>query len=124
MRAEFYRDRQGSKEMIGSATWTGSGITLEARTDDAPSIIGTIFRPTPVAVDDPSLRSFGTRGEVVLQPGSMQWFLAAARTRGQAEGLEVRLVAEEAPVMGWDPAGAYRTFVSSAERLGAGTTGR
>jgi hypothetical protein len=124
VRAEFYRERQGSKEVVGSATWTGSGITVEARTEDAPSVIGTIFRPTPVAVDDPSLRSFGTRGDVVLQPGSMQWFLAAARARGQAEGLEVRFLAEEKPVMGWDPAGAYRTFVSSTERLGADTTGR
>jgi hypothetical protein len=117
VRAEFYRDAQGSKELVGTATWTDTGTTVDARTDDGRSILGKIFRPTPVAVDDPSLRSFGTLGDVVLQPGSMRWFLAAARSRAEHEGLEVHLVAEDAAALGWDPAGAYRTFVSSAERL-------
>jgi hypothetical protein len=120
VRADFYRDADGSAEPVGTATWSQSGITVEARTEDARSILARIYRPTPVAVDDPSLRSFGTSGEVVLQPGSVPWFLAVARTRGQEEGLRVRFVTDDAAVMGWDPAGAYRTFMSSAERLGGG----
>jgi hypothetical protein len=119
VRAEFYRDVQGSKELVGTATWTGWGITVDARTEDARSLLRRILRSTAVAVDDPSLRSFGTNGEVVLQPGSMRWFMAAARSRGQTEGLQVRFVAEDAAALGWDPAGAYRTFSSSAERLAA-----
>jgi hypothetical protein len=121
VRTDFYRDADGSTELVGSATWSQSGITVEARTDDARSILARVLRPTPVAVDDPSLRSFGASGEVVLQPGSVRWFMAAARTRGQDEGLRVRFVADGAPVLGWDPAGAYRTFTSSAERLGGGS---
>jgi hypothetical protein len=121
VRAEFYRDAQGSQELIGTATWTGSGVAVDPRTDEARSVLARVFRSTAVVVDDPSLRSFGTRGEVVLQPGSLQWFLAAARTRGSGEGLRVRFVAEDASALGWDPAGAYRTFTSSAERLGAST---
>jgi hypothetical protein len=69
-----------------------------------------------VVVDDPSLRSVGTSGPVVLQPGSLRWFQAAARIRGQQQGLAVRFVAEEQGAMGWDPAGAYRTFPEAAER--------
>lgn len=124
MRAEFYRDGEGSKELVGAATWTGSGVAFDPNHEEARSILGEIFRATPVSVDDPSLRSSGTRGEVVLQPGSLGWFLAAARTRAQEKGLQVRFVAEESSALAWDPAGAYRTFVSTAERLGVGPPNR
>jgi hypothetical protein len=124
VRAEFYRDTEGSKELVGTASWTGTGIVVDPNGEDARSILGEIFRATPVSVDDPSLRSFGTRGEVVLQPGSLRWFLAAARTRAQEKGLQVRVVVEEPSALGWDPAGAYRTFVSTAERLGVGPPNR
>jgi hypothetical protein len=45
--------------------------------------------------------------------------MAAARVRGEAEGLKARFVQNEEGAMGWDPAGAYRTFMASAERLAA-----
>ena len=44
-----------------------------------PSVEGldTLLRPTPVVVDDPSLRPPGTSGDVLLEPGSSAWFRAA-----------------------------------------------
>jgi hypothetical protein len=75
-----------------------------------------IFRHIPVVLDDPSLRTVGTSGPVLLQPGSLRWFQAAARIRGWKEGLVVRFVPEDPGAMGWDPAGAYRTFPEAIER--------
>jgi hypothetical protein len=75
-----------------------------------------VFRPAPVAIDDPSLRAAGTSGPAILFPGTLEWFRAAALIRGQAEGLAVRFVPEGEGKMGWDPAGAYRTFADSNER--------
>jgi hypothetical protein len=53
---------------------------------------------------------------VVLPPGSLRWFQAAARVRGQTEGLSVRFVDQEQGAMGWDPAGAYRPVLEAIER--------
>jgi len=80
--------------------------------------LGAIFRPTPVVVDDASLRPLGTSGEVVLEPGSLEWFRAALSTRSPALGLAVRFVTDEIEG-GWDPAANYRTFAEQAARLAA-----
>ena len=117
MRVEFLRDQNGNVGVVGAATWNGTSVEFEPGDPEARDILERIFRPAPVAIDDPSLRSFGTRGEVVLQPGSLRWFMAAAKARGEAEGLRVRFVSTGPIGVGWDPAGAYRTFVSAAERL-------
>jgi len=79
--------------------------------------LARIFRPVPVVVEDASLRTAGTSGTVTLQPGSLNWFLAAARTRAEAEGLSVGFVPGVEAGLGWDPAGTYRTFASQVERL-------
>jgi hypothetical protein len=116
MRAEFYR-RAAGDQIVGTARWSaGSRPSIQAEGQEERDRLERIFRLTPVVVDDPSLRSFGTFGPNVLQPGSLQWFQAAARTRGLAEGLGVRLVDEEEAAMGWEPAGAYRPFPAAIER--------
>jgi hypothetical protein len=115
VRAEFYRP-ESPGDVVGSASWTASNISVSAASAPDRPALERIFRHVPVVVDDPSLRSVGTSGPVVLQPGSLRWFQAAARIRGQREGLGVRFVAEEQGAMGWDPAGAYRTFPEAAER--------
>jgi hypothetical protein len=109
VRAEFYR-KEGGDEAIAWARWTDRGVRIRATDEQARVALGRIFHPRPLVVDDASLRSFGTSGPLVLQPGSLPWFRSAAQARAQDEGLEVRLVAEEEGTMGWDPAGAYRTF--------------
>jgi hypothetical protein len=69
-----------------------------------------------VLVDDPALRSFGTNGPELVAPGSLRWFLACTKARVPAEKLAFQLVAGEGHRMGWDPAGAYRTFADQVER--------
>ena len=103
--------------MAGSATWDGSKVSIQAEGDRIAQALWRIFRPTAVAVDDPALRTAGTAGPVVLQPGSSRWFQAAARTRAEAEGLRVRFVPDVSEAIGWDPAGAYRPFDAAVERM-------
>jgi hypothetical protein len=117
VRVEFLREENGSERVVAGASWTEHGVEPSAQGEEGRAAIERMFRPAPIAIDDPSLRSYGTQGEVTLQPGSLRWFMAAARTRGEAEGLKVRFVADGAGSAGWDPAGAYRTFTSNTERL-------
>ncbi len=113
MRAEFHLD--DPKKVLATVQWDRRGLDISAdREIDAK--VRRIFRPTPVVVDDPAFRSSGTSGPVVLHPGTLLWFRAAAKVRSDAEGLNVRFVPEGQDVMGWDPAGAYRTFGETIER--------
>jgi hypothetical protein len=115
MQAEFYRE-EAPDQVVGMATWGGSGVVMEAEDDRVRDSLARIFRPIPVLIDDPSLRSFGTAGPVQLAPGSLPWFRAAAEARATDEGLRVRLVPDPRGAMGWEPAGAYRTFNDQIER--------
>jgi hypothetical protein len=119
VRAEFLRaaEPEVPDRVVGSAQWDGSRVTIHADDDEVAQALWRIFRPTAVAVDDPALRTAGTAGLVVLPPGSLQWFLAAAGVRAEAEGLRARFVPEVHASMGWDPAGAYRPFSETVERI-------
>ena len=121
MRVEFLPNQEGATSVVAGARWNGSSVEFDAEGEANRALLERIFRPASVSVDDASLRSFGTNGDVMLEPGSLRWFMAAARSRGAGEGYRVRFVADESGVPGWDPAGAYRTFTSSAERLGSGS---
>lgn len=123
MRAAFYRP-DNPDPVVGTAVWNGTGAVVEADDEPIRQAIRRIFRPTPVLIDDPSMRSYGTAGPVVLPPGSLRWFRAVAETRCEAEGLEVRFVPESEGAMGWDPAGAYRTFNDAIERKERISSGR
>jgi hypothetical protein len=115
MLAEFFKD-DAPDQVLGRATWDGSGVRTESEDEGVRSALARIFRPVPVVVDDPSLRSYGTSGPVQLAPGGLLWFRAAAESRANDEGLRFRLVPQPAAAMGWDPAGAYRTFNKQIER--------
>jgi len=104
-------------QVVAHARWVGPRVELEAEDADVRAAVARVFRPVPVLIDDPSLRTAGTRGAVQLFPGSFRWFLAAARTRSEAEGLKVSFVPSGKGAGGWDPAGAYRTFGTQVERL-------
>jgi hypothetical protein len=74
-----------------------------------------------VAVDDASRRRLGTSGDVVMQPGSLEWFRAVANTRARlVSGLGARFVPGLA-AGGYDPAAGYRPFDEQLERLDART---
>jgi hypothetical protein len=115
LRADISRE-DAPEDLVGRARWTDSGVEIVSDDDRVRASIERVFRPMPVATDDPSLRPAGSSGPVVLPPGSLSWFVHAARSRSGAEGLAVRLVAEDSTTMGWDPAAAYRTFWQTVER--------
>jgi hypothetical protein len=119
VKAEFTRP-DASDHVVGRAIWKPGIPVIESDDDEVRAALGRMFRPVPVVIDDASLRSFGTSGPVVLQPGSLRWFRAAAETRAAAEDLAVRFVGTTETAMGWDPAGAYRTFAASDARRQAG----
>jgi hypothetical protein len=114
IRAELYRP-DVPEAVVAEATWSPAGPSLDVR-DASTQGLDRIFRPTPVVVDDASLRQLGAQGESLLQPGSFEWFRAALLTRGPALGLAVRFVADDVR-NGWDPASNYRTFQQQSARL-------
>ena len=124
MRIEFARPSETDDDQplqatapVGTAVWTGEGADLQAADDDTRAALGRIFRPTPVATADGSYRRLGTHGDSVLQPGTLEWFRAAAFTRAPREGLVARMVPAVRDGAGWDPAAQYRTFEDAVERL-------
>jgi hypothetical protein len=119
LRAEFIRksDDGETDETVGSALWDGSRVLIDGRDDHLSQALWRIFRPTAVAVDDPALRTAGTQGPVVPPPGSLAWFRAAAQVRAEPEGMRVRFIPESVDAVGWDPAGAYRPFSDTVERI-------
>jgi hypothetical protein len=119
MRADFYR-AEDPESVLGVAWWDGREVVVDADDPDAGAAISRVFRLTPVVVEDASLRSLGAGGEALLEPGSLEWFEAAALHRAPHEGLAVRIVPEAMGHGGWDPASAYRTFRQSVHRMVGG----
>jgi hypothetical protein len=115
MLAQFRR-ADAPDDVLGSARWNGGAIEVGADDDSVKRDIERIFRRTAVVTDDASYRRQGTHGEVVVQPGSLEWFRAAAFARAPAFDLVARLV-PEVNEGGWDPAAQYRRFGESIERL-------
>ena len=113
MRAELYRP-DAPESVVAIATWSDGRANLEVL-DPSIERLDTLVRPTPVVVDDPSLRPPGTHGEALLEPGSSAWFRAAMQTRAEPLGLRVRFVAGQI-VGGWDPAASYRSFDEQVDR--------
>ena len=115
MLAEFARVVDPDR-VVGRAVWNGGSVQVEAEDDPTRSTLELIFRPSAALVDVASLRSFGTLGPELLAPGTLRWFIAAAESRSGLQGLTVRLVPQTSATIGWDPAGAYRTFAGSVQR--------
>ncbi|HWC71558.1 MAG TPA: hypothetical protein VG993_10380 [Actinomycetota bacterium] len=128
MKVEFYRpvspradDRTDPQapppSPVGTATWTDDGPVIECDDGDLRAALQHAFRKTPVVTDDASYRRFGTFGEVLIQPGSLEWFRVVAFVRVPEEaGLETRLV-PGITEGGFDPAAGYRRFEDAIERL-------
>lgn len=117
LRIEFHRPG-APEDVVGTATWDGRSASVDADDEDVRAALSRVFRPTPVVSDDASLRNLGAHGEVVLQPGTLVWFLQAARVRAPEVGLAGRVVRPEVEG-GWDPAANYRTFDQQIARLAA-----
>ena len=115
MRAEYFQEGEPDS-IVGLAEWTGDAVDVRVEDPKVRRALGRIYRQTAVLIDDASLRSFGTEGPELLAPGTLRWFIAATQARSGAEKLAYRLVPGESRRMGWDPAGAYRTFADQVER--------
>jgi hypothetical protein len=103
---------------VGTAAWLDGRAVISCEDAEAREALERAFRSTPVVVtDDASYRRQGTHGEVMVPPGSLEWFRAVAFNRAPIEaGVEARLV-PGITQGGYDPAAGYRRFDESLERL-------
>jgi hypothetical protein len=93
-------------------------LSVQADDPEVEAAVLRIFRPTPVLARHAADRTKGASGPSVIQPGSLEWFRAAALNRAPAEGLAVRF-AVPGITGGWDPAATYRPFGEQVRRLDA-----
>jgi len=120
VRVEFFRP-SAPDDVVGRARWDGKRAVVESEDDDVRKKLERVFRLTPVVTNDGSMRMLGASGESVIQPGSLEWFRAAALTRAGEAELTARIVPDLRPGTGWDPAADYRTFRNEIRRIdGAG----
>jgi hypothetical protein len=120
MKVEFRRpggDADVASVVVGTATWDGRNVLVEADDPDVRETIARAFRRTPVVVDDPSARPAGTTGSVLIDPSGLEWFRAVAQVRVPAETGLVPVFVADVLEGGYDPAANYRTFEEQIERL-------
>jgi hypothetical protein len=123
MDVEFTRPDDEQKQVVATATWDGRHVSVTGDDEGLLAVLRRAFRRTPVVVDDGSYRRMGTSGSVMIQPGDLTWFRAAATTRATAEsGLLARVVPGRVDG-GYDPAAGYRRFDEQLERLDARSRG-
>jgi hypothetical protein len=104
---------------VATVAWRDGRVSVEADDPEVAAGLHRAFRRTPVAVDDASLRSAGSSGSSLLQPGVLAWFRGVATVRVPAElGLLPRFVPGP-HTGGFDPAANYRRFQEQVERLDA-----
>ena len=118
MKVEFHPP-DDPDTVLATAVWSGGRVQIETDDEALAAKLADAYRPTPVVTDDASYRQLGTHGEVVLEPGSLEWFRAASQVRAPVvTGLSARLV-PGITEGGYDPAAGYRRFESTLERLEA-----
>jgi len=121
MNVEFYDPEDEQKTTVATAVWDGADVTVTASDQAIRDALARAFRRSAVAVDDASLRRLGTSGDVVIQPGNLEWFRAVANGRATTEsGLSARFV-PGLEAGGFDPAAGDRRFDEQLERLDART---
>ena len=104
---------------VGTATWVDGRAVIDSDDGAVKQALERAFRSTPVVTNDASYRRQGTHGEVLVPPGSLEWFRAVAFTRATAEAGVEALLVPGITEGGYDPAAGYRGFEESLERLAA-----
>lgn len=116
MQVELHRP-DDPDAVAATVTWTRGEIVIVSDDEALVPSLTKAFRRTPVVIDDSSYRRMGTSGELLISPGSLEWFRAVVQVRVPAEtGLVGRFVSGVREG-GFDPAAGYRTFESAIERL-------
>jgi hypothetical protein len=116
VKAEFHPP-DDPDTVVARVTWSDGEVIIESDVEGIADTLRSAFRRTPVLVDDASRHQQGTNGEVLVQPGDLEWFRAVAQVRVPVEtGLATRLIpgTQEG---GYDPASGYRTFDETVDRL-------
>ncbi|MDP9330241.1 MAG: hypothetical protein M3P11_06360 [Actinomycetota bacterium] len=116
MRAEFHPP-DDPDTVLATAMWSDGQVVIQSEDAGTADAVRRAFRPTPVLVDDASRRRQGTNGEVLVQPGDLDWFRAAAQVRVPAETALASRLVPGTREGGYDPASSYRTFDETVERL-------
>jgi hypothetical protein len=117
MKVELAAPDDEAKETIATAEWDGHEVTITSDDDGRREALARAFRRTPVVTDDASYRRLGTSGDVVIQPGDLEWFRVVAQVRVPTETDLVARFVPGAPAGGFDPAAGYRSFRDQVERL-------
>jgi len=116
MQVEFHQP-DAPDAVVATVAWNGGDPIVTSDDDAIRDALTEALRRTPVVIDDASYRRLGTAGDVMIQPGSLEWFRAVIQARVPAEtGLTGRFV-PGVREGGYDPAAGYRTFADSIERL-------
>jgi hypothetical protein len=125
VKVEFYRPAPAAERddaeaappsLVGTATWTDGEPVVECADEELRATLQRAFRKTPVVTDDASYRRFGTHGEVLIQPGDLEWFRAAAFLRAPAEAGVAAPQVTGVTEGGYDPAPDYRRLEDASER--------
>ena len=109
MRIAFHRPDEPD-EIVATAAWNERRPVIETEDAEVREALTRCFRAVPVVVDDASFRTLSARGVSVLEPGTIEWFRAAAFARAPEVGLAARVLPEVEGAAGWDPAASYGTF--------------
>ncbi len=116
MKVELHRP-DAPDTVVATVSWTDGQPAIDSDDDIVRATLQKVFRRTPVVIDDASYRRMGTAGEVLIQPGDLEWFRAVVQARIPVEtGLAARFV-PGVTEGGYDPAAGYRTFEEQIERL-------
>lgn len=117
MKVEFHLP-DAPDDVLVTAEWRDDRVVVTSEDETRRARVERAYRRTPVAIDDASYRRLGTSGDVVIQPGTLEWFRAVTQGRARSEtGLVPRSVPEVPRGAGYDPAAGYRTFQQQIERI-------
>jgi len=103
--------------VVATIAWTDGRPVVDTQDGSLRTALEKVFRRTPVVIDDASYRRQGTAGEVLIQPGDLEWFRAVVQARIPAEAGLIGRFVPGISQGGFDPAAGYRTFEDQIERL-------
>jgi hypothetical protein len=104
-------------DVVATISWVEGRSVIDTDDDVLRASLEKVFRRTPVVSDDSSYRRMGTAGDVLIQPGDLEWFRAVVQARVPGEtGLAARFI-PGVTQGGFDPAAGYRKFEEQIERL-------
>ena len=84
MKVELHRPDEPDA-VVATVSWTDGRPVVDTQDEALRVSLEKVFRQTPVVIDDASYRRQGTAGEVLIQPGDLEWFRAVVQARIPAE---------------------------------------